>query len=80
MSRPTARGRAGAPGLPVHQGERHGGGPAIIPHRMGVELPAWAPPLRLSTVRVTFPNNFLLLRLIKAKFHSYLVNVGAIIK
>ena len=75
-----AHGPAGAPGLCVDQGKRHGRGPAIIPDQKGLELPAWAPPLRLSAVNVTFPNNFLLLRLMKATFHSYLVHVGAIIK
>lgn len=51
------RGRAGGPGHPVHQGQRPGQEPVIILHLMGAEQPAWAPPLRLCAVRVTFPSD-----------------------
>lgn len=50
-------GHAGAPGHPVHQGGRLGQEPVIILHLTGAEQPAWAPPLRLNTVRVTFSSN-----------------------
>lgn len=55
VPRQMGLGRAGVSGRPVPQGERLGQEPAIILHPMVAEQPVWAPPLRLTAVRVTFP-------------------------
>lgn len=76
-------GRAGGSGRPAHQGERLGQEPAIILHPTVAEQPAWAPPLRLTAVRVMFPlevliqNNLLsvFLQLIKITFSFLLLMV-----
>lgn len=60
------RGRAGGPGHPVRRGRRLGQEHVIIPHLMGEEQTAWAPPLRLDAVELKFVPDFWVKMLLSA--------------